>query len=733
MESNAQSLQNERNLLHQNGEQEQGGISPIVYVFKILHFWPYLVVALVLGLAGAFVYNRYAQPVYKINSSLLVIENKGGGSAMKNLDAVLMSGGLGGMTSTTDNELGIIQSFTLVDLALKELDFGVRITKLGQFSREEIYPHRGIVVEVDSFHPQLVDLSLRIELQGKGRYRITENGEEGHLYDPLRYTYKGEEAEPEMVTSDIRSASYAFGQWVEGKHHRFRLQVLDAAALSGSNFSVEFRSHRALQDEYFGKVEVEPWKKMASLLYLTLEEVNIEKGKRYLNKLMEVYLRQNLELKNQTSLNTVGFIDRELSGISDSLQTTESRLEQFRSANRTVNISSEGQVIFSRLEEYEKSRALEQGKLKYYDYLRNYLSENRPAGEVVSPSTMGVQDPVLIALIQELGKLSGERNAMAVGTRRSNPYLEQLDEKIRLTNSAIRENLRNLVQNSQILIRDLEGRIRSTEGLMSTLPRTERDLVNIKRKFTLNENLFVYLLQKRAEAGITMAANLPDARVIDAAKKEKQVAPNKATNYVLGGLLGLLLPIAIILIRDSLQNKAINYVLGGLLGLLLPIAIILIRDSLQNALIDRQQIESVTRVPVLGVIGNNNKQTALVVLQHPKSVISESFRALRTNMQYINPGKEKQVVLITSSISGEGKTFISTNIASVLALSGKKTVLIGMDLRKPKIFNDFGLTNNVGMSNYLIGKAEKEEIIQHTNYLRSARPRRKKSSSIPIT
>ncbi|MFM8978214.1 MAG: hypothetical protein ACKOJE_09215, partial [Bacteroidota bacterium] len=185
MESNTQSLQNERDLLHQNGEQEQGGISPMVYVFKILYFWPYLVVALVLGLAGAFVYNRYAQPVYKINSSLLVIENKGGGGAMKNLDAVLMSGGLGGMTSTTENELGIIQSFTLVDLALKELDFGVRLTKLGQFSREEVDPHRGIVVEVDSFHPQLVDLSLRIELQGKGRYRITENGQEGHLYDPL--------------------------------------------------------------------------------------------------------------------------------------------------------------------------------------------------------------------------------------------------------------------------------------------------------------------------------------------------------------------------------------------------------------------------------------------------------------------------------------------------------------------------------------------------------------------
>lgn len=575
METKSNDLMREREALQANGEQEQGGLNPMVYVFKLLYFWPYLMLALVVGLAGAFIYNRYATPEYKINASLLINESKQGAGGLKNLDAALLSGGLGGMTSTTDNEMGIVQSFTLVDLALKELDLGVRITKLGQFSREEVYPHRDWVVEVDSFHPQLVDLTVLIETVGQNRYRIVENGKEGHRYQPLRYDYEDQDPEPAEVASDIRTGTYAFGQWVQGKEHRFRLRRVTTAPIpDAQRYSLEFRSHRSLTDEYFGKVKVEPWKKMASLLYLTIEANNIAKGRRFLDKLMEVYLRQNLELKNQTSLNTVNFIDRELSGISDSLQTTESRLEQFRSANRTVNISTEGQVIFGRLEEYEKTRALEQGKLKYYDYLRQYLGENRPAGEVVSPSTMGVQDPVLVELIQELGKMSAERNAMAVGTRRSNPYLEQLDEKIRLTHSAIRENLRNLVQNSQIVIKDLDSRIKTTEGLLSTLPRTERDLVNIKRKFTLNENLFVYLLQKRAEAGITMAANLPDARVIDAAKKEKQIAPNKATNYGLGALLGLLVPIAIILIRDSLQN----------------------------ALIDRQQIESATKVDRKSVV-----------------------------------------------------------------------------------------------------------------------------------
>ena len=415
-----------------NGEQEMPGLHPMVYVFKLLYFWPYLIMALVVGLAGAFVFNKYAEPVYKVNSSLMIIENKGGSSGLKNLDAALLSGGLGGMTSTTDNEMGIVQSYGMVHAALKELDFGVKVVRLGQFSREELYPHAAFRVEVDSFHPQLTDLALMIELEGGSRYRIVENGEEGKLYDPVLLDYAdGKGKEP--VASDIRTGTYAWGQWVEGKNHRFRLIKGDLSKGGGTRFQVNFQSHQAVLNEYFGKAKVEPWKKMASLLYLTIETNNVDKGKAYLNKLMEVYLRQNLALKNQTSLNTVNFIDRELAGISDSLETTESRLEQFRSANRAVDISAQGQAVFERLGEIEKVRAEEQAKLKYYEYLRQYLNESRAVGEVVSPSTMGVQDPVLVQLIQELSKLYAERKVLGMSSRRSNPYLEQLDEKIRLS------------------------------------------------------------------------------------------------------------------------------------------------------------------------------------------------------------------------------------------------------------------------------------------------------------
>ena len=287
-----------------NGEQEMPGLHPMVYVYKLLYFWPYLIMALVVGLAGAFIYNKYAEPVYKVNSSLMIIENKSGSSGLKNLDAALLSGGLGGMTSTTDNEMGIVQSYGMVHAALSELDFGIKVVRMGQFSREEQYPHAAFVVEVDSFHPQLTDLTLSIELEGGGRYRLVENGEEGKVYDPALLDYAdGKGKDP--VPSDIRQGTYAWGQWLEGKQHRFRLLRGDLAKGGGSRYQINVRSHQAVVNEYFGKAKVEPWKRQASLLYLSLETNNVDKGKAYLNKLMDVYLRQNLALKNQTSLNTV--------------------------------------------------------------------------------------------------------------------------------------------------------------------------------------------------------------------------------------------------------------------------------------------------------------------------------------------------------------------------------------------------------------------------------------------
>ena len=255
MEANSSAAAPHREGIPVNGEQEQGGTSPMVYVFKLLYFWPYLLVALVMGLAAAFIYNRYAQPVYNINASLLIREDKGA-SSMKNLDAMLMGGGFGGATSTTDNEMGIIQSYALVDQTLKELDFGVEVTRLGQFSREEVYPHQVLVLEVDSFHPQLVEMAIEIEVLGKGRYRITENGKEGSLYDPLRFSKIQEDLgseEDEPVASDIRTGTYAFGQWLEGHHHRFRVLAGANEAGSGNRYSVQFHSHKTLLDQYFGK------------------------------------------------------------------------------------------------------------------------------------------------------------------------------------------------------------------------------------------------------------------------------------------------------------------------------------------------------------------------------------------------------------------------------------------------------------------------------------------------
>ena len=222
--------------------------------------------------------------------------------------------------------------------------------------------------------------------------------------------------------------------------------------------------------------------------------------------------------------------------------------------------------------------------------------------------------------------------------------------------------------------------------MISNLPQNERVLVNIQRKFNLNESIYTYLLEKRAEAAIALAGNVADHKVLDIARLESRfpISPKKNISYLLGLVIGFVIPIVSITIRDFFNDKIIS----------------------------KSDIEKITKYPIIGNILHSDKGSNLVMINSPKSAIAEAFRAIRTNIQYLDSEKNKKIICVTSSISGEGKTYCSMNLASVFALSGSKTLLIGADMRKPKIFTDFQLTNDKGLSNYLSNQAKKEDIIQ---------------------
>ncbi len=306
--------------------------------------------------------------------------------------------------------------------------------------------------------------------------------------------------------------------------------------------------------------------------------------------------------------------------------------------------------------------------------------------KLLPPSAIGIEDPVLNNLLLELIKLYSEKVTVNYSTKQKNPYSNTINLEIENTKNNIIESIKNSINSTEIAKNSIDGRMELIEAEINKLPATERKLVSIERKFKLNDAIYTYLLQKRAEAAIAKASNVPDNKVIDEARISGKVFPKDRINYIIAMFLGLGLPFMIFFFISYFNIK----------------------------IIDRKQIESITAKPILGMVIHSNSKSPIVVLDSPKSRISESIRCIRTNLQFISKEKEKQTLLITSSLSGEGKTFCSINLASIFALIEKKTLLMGFDLRKPRLYTELGLTNNVGISNYLINRSELDEIIQKT-------------------
>ncbi len=378
--------------------------------------------------------------------------------------------------------------------------------------------------------------------------------------------------------------------------------------------------------------------------------------------------------------------------ITDSLLGVENQLQQFRSLNKIMDLSEEGQLAFEQLKRIEEEKGNAILQEKYVNYLFNYVKKpGQDFKDFVVPSVIGISDPMLNTLLNNLLELTYQKNAMSFTAieRKDNLAVAELNQKLELAKSSLLQNLASLKETNNILQKDISLRAEKAESILGALPQKERDYVKIKRLFALNENLYIFLSQKRAEVGIAKAANIPDNIIIDKARpRVGPVAPRKMMNYLIAGGLGLLIPI-ISIVLVALLDTRINT-----------------KPDLQNT----------TKIPFLGTVGHSKRNTNLVVQQFPKSEVAESFRSLRANLQYLKPNTDKLIVLITSSVAGEGKTFCAINLAGILALSDKKTLLMGIDLRKPKLQDVFAEGTNAGLTNFLVGKATKEQIITKTQF-----------------
>jgi len=582
-------------------------------------------------------------------------------------DQLLEGFGLGGGTKNLDNQIMVLTSKTVIGRALDELHFDIEYYHRSLFNKIALYPNHiiKIVPEIADSLPR--DIEFTFKYLDNNKFRI----------------------DARSKNSFVLHTQASFGEIIKTPAGNFRIE------LSTDNLPVnnpiqkmhfKFHSRTKLVESYRKRLKIEKVSKLGTIVKISLEGTNKVMDNEFLNKLTEIFLNNSLDKKNLVAIRTIQFIDDQLIGITDSLVITENKLQQFRSANKVMNLSAQGQVIINQAMDLENQKARLGIEANYYDYLVEYLAKDEAGQVPIAPATMGITDPGLTKLVADLAELQGQFYSKSLGEK--NPLQSQLAQKVRNIKESLKEILNGVKRSNNLAMNEISTQIRTVNAQASALPVTERQLLGIERKYKLNDQLYTFLLEKRAGAQIQKASNMPDNEVVDPSEPDiKPIKPKTALVYLIALLAGIGFPFLWILVTDAFNNK--------------------VRED--------ADIKKITDIPINGHLPHSKLKKNIIVLNEPDSPAAEAFRSLRSRMQFFTKEAKAPVILITSSMPEEGKTFTAINLASVYSLIGKKTVLVGFDLRKPKIFTDFGLDNEHGVSTWLIGKDSFEDIIRKTN------------------
>ena len=659
------------NYTPQSNFEEGDNIDIKRYVSMFLSNWYWFATTLFIAVTLAYGINRYSQQVFSVSSTLLIKDDQPG-NMNNNVSSVIPGGDIFRSQQNLKNEMGILKSFSLNYRVMKEMkDFHVVYIGVGKrgIVESRMYKTCPFKVVYDSLEHQLINYKVNVEILSDEKYRIKLNG---HL-----------DFKQDMKFGE-RFSKYGLNFIIERKNAKDPVYYLD-----GSNsYFFYFEDPASLASRYRAELTVAPVEKEASLVTLSVTGFVPAQEADYLNKLMDVYIRYGLDNKNQTADSTIKFIDGQLKVILDSLDIAEEKLERFSMVNSFMDLSREGALIQSKLEKYENEKTGFDLQLQYYNYLSEYLNIKNAGGTIISPSVMGITDQVLYRLVNELSVIQKEQENFGFNINDNQPAHLLMDRQMEEAREALRENVKNGIANLKSLIVESDRKISEVEVNIRRLPSTERKLINIQRKFDLNNTVYTYLLEKRSESGIARASNVSDNRIIDTASQFSS---------------GLIRP-----------KTRMNYIIAILLGLIVPMGIITLIDFFNDKVMDKSDIERKTKVPVIGYISHSEGKNEIAVVEKPGSSLSESFRSVRTAIKYFVKKNEVAVIAVSSTISSEGKTFISINLAAITAMLGKKVLLIGLDLRRPRINKVFEFKDSPGMSSYLSGNCDYEEIIRGT-------------------
>lgn len=629
-------------------------------ILKYLYHWPVFIVGVLICISAAFFYLRYAQEVFEVNSTLLIKDEKKGGATgagdlLNDLD-------LFGTSKVVDNEIEILKSKTLMRKVVDRLNLSIDYHIEGRVSQSDAYASKPIDIGVVEMDKKWDNKPLLLSLSAD--------------------TY---------TLEDPESGEYVKGRLGQLQRNKFGVYKIDYNRnftkwqLNPKTLSITIHRPEDIVKRNLDRLNITLSSKQSTVLDLRFETTSPERGRNILNTLIQVYNEAALTDKNRTTQSTMAFIDERLKLISAELTDVEKDVEGFKSSLGLTDISNEATLFLDNVKANDAKLNEINLQISVIQDIQRYVNSRSPQEKL--PSTLGINDPVLLGQITQLSNLQLERDALLATTGSNNPTVAPLNNQIETTRAGIKANVENIYESLNNTKRGLEGNESQIQASIKKIPGQERQLISIERQKSIKESLYLYLLQKKEEAALSYASAVADSRIVDPAfSSQLPIKPKRQVVYLIALLFGLILPVVYIYIKDLLNNKVSS----------------------------ASDISKITNTPLLGEIMYDDDSEAIVVQANSRKAIAEQFRAIRTNMQFLQgksiPGKGR-VMLITSSMSGEGKSFVSTNIAAALAISGKKTVLLELDLRKPKVSKYLDLNNKTGLSNYLIGKAQISDII----------------------
>lgn len=658
----------------------------------LMKYWYLIAISLTMVISLSFLYLKYAAKTYKVSSSVLLrLENNnnftGGGTndILKAFDVVLQD-------KTLQNEIYFMQSLPLIKEVVDEMELRTsyyiqedNLPKGLTFSYKNIYKDSPFLIIPTSNHVQPVNLFFHIKVIDEEKFHITASGDETVIMNFSNKRIVNNNAAFQL------EGTYDFGSLIENDLGSFTVLLnsnFDPAKFIDKDLFFKFNNMNWLASSFKGGLSISSQSMESSLAEITIKAENPQLGLDFLDALIAKYIESNLEEANFLANKTIEHIERQLVDISDDLTQSEQQLQNLRSDNSVMNIQEKAQNIYFQLENSRTIRDETQRRLNHLQQLEEYFAEYKDSSRILAPSALGLTDPLLNNLIQELTTLNSEKQRIIHQDQTMSPRLQTIDISIDNLKNAISDNISFTINTTKRELGDLENKISELNQEFASLPGTQRELLGIERKFNLSDAIYTSLLERRIQAQIIKASKLPDAKIIEPPKTMGIASPNRMIVMFFALFIGMLIPSV------------------GILGIKL----------IANRIASKDDVKLITKIPILGSIPVNENTNQNVVRELPRSPIAESFHILRTNLVYFLRGESNKTILVTSSTPGEGKSFTSINLATSFAQANSKTILVEFDLRNPNRFinETFKTKELVGISSYLINKATLDEIIVPT-------------------